>query len=115
MLAFDHARIIQDALDRIRSRLEYTTLATRFIEPIFTVSELREVYETVWDMDLDKGNFRRNFGKSDCFEPRGERRGLGRPASLWSANKPIRRKQSIGFLDRALARRNTLCHEQDRD
>ena len=65
-LAFDHARIVRDAFGRIRTRLEYTTLAARFIEPVFTVSELREVYDTVWDTHLDKANFRRNFAKAKC-------------------------------------------------
>ena len=101
-LAFDHARIVRDALGRIRSRLEYTTLAARFLEPVFTVSELREVYQTVWDTHLDKGNFRRNFGRSECFEPRGQRRARGRPASLWSVTESVP-GQVVRLLDRPLA------------
>lgn len=103
-LAFDHTRIVHDAIERIRSRLEYTTLAARFVERIFTVSELRGVYETVWDTSLDKGNFRRNFGRSDCFEPRGLRRARGRPASLWSVVEPPWPHQ-VKPLDRPLASR----------
>ena len=105
-LAFDHARIAQDALERIRSRVEYTTLATWFIDPVFTVSELREVYEIVWSTHLDKGNFRRNFGKSHRFQPRGQRRGTGRPASLWSVGESDAKDQGVMLLDRPLASRN---------
>ncbi|MGW4497656.1 NUDIX hydrolase [Micromonospora sp. NPDC004336] len=58
-LAFDHGRIIDDGLERARAKLEYTPLATRFLAPEFTVSELRAVYETVWGHPLHAGNFHR--------------------------------------------------------
>jgi 8-oxo-dGTP diphosphatase len=58
-LAFDHARILVDGLDRARAKLEYTPLATRFLGPEFTIAELRSVYEAVWDDTLHAGNFHR--------------------------------------------------------
>ena len=112
-LAFDHARIIHDALERIRSLLEYTTFGTRFLEPVFTTSELREVYETVWGIRVDQGNFRRNIGKNTCFVSLGHsdgrpgmRQGPGRPASLWSVKEAARRNHPGSLLARALASRD---------
>lgn len=111
-----HGRIIDDGLERIRSLLEYTTFASRFLKPAFTVSELRRVYELVWRVEVDHGNFRRNIDRCGGFEcldtieqsyaRPAERRGRGRPASLWSARGPSQRGSPGALLSRALASRD---------
>ncbi|MEV6978254.1 NUDIX hydrolase [Kitasatospora sp. NPDC093806] len=58
-LAFDHARILADGLDRARAKIEYSPLATAFLQHDFTIPELRAVYEAVWDEKLHPGNFHR--------------------------------------------------------
>ncbi|MFE6908751.1 NUDIX hydrolase [Streptomyces erythrochromogenes] len=89
-LAFDHAEILADARIRIRSKLEYTCLATAFCPPEFTLGELLSVYETVWDTVLDRPNFRRKVLTTPGFvEPvPGAARltgGRGKPAALYRA------------------------------
>ena len=110
-LAFDHERIVRDAIERMRSKLEYTALAARFCPPEFTIGELRSVYETVWNTSLDPGNFQRSVQASGAFEKRSDavrarRSGRGRPASLWSMNPSMAPEDEYPrSLNRPLARR----------
>jgi 8-oxo-dGTP diphosphatase len=92
-LAFDHARIINDAIERARAKLEYTSLATSLVEAPFALSDLRRVYEVVWDVELDPANFRRKVLSTPGFvKPAGRRSapaGGGRPAELYRAGGAI--------------------------
>ncbi|GGV78588.1 NUDIX hydrolase [Streptomyces thermoviolaceus subsp. thermoviolaceus] len=87
-LAFDHARILADGVERARSKIEYSSLATAFCPPEFTVGELRRVYEAVWGVALDPRNFHRKVtGTPGFLVPTGgttTRQG-GRPAQLFRA------------------------------
>ena len=88
-LAFDHDQIVADAIARARSSLEDTTIATHFCPPEFTISDLRRVYDAVWDSKLDPGNFQRKVKQTDDFlkplkqTTRSGDKG-GRPAALWT-------------------------------
>ncbi|HZU14984.1 MAG TPA: NUDIX domain-containing protein [Candidatus Dormibacteraeota bacterium] len=58
-LAFDHDRIVADALEYVRTRIECTPLATAFLEEPFTLSALQAVYEEIWGEPQDPETFRR--------------------------------------------------------
>src|SRR5215208_4649588 len=64
-LAFDHARIVRDAVERVRVDLELRGIATAFVGTTFTLAELRAVYEAVWGVQLDSANFRRSVVAED--------------------------------------------------
>lgn len=87
-LAFDHERILAAGVERARSKIEYSSLATAFCPPEFTVGELRRVYEAVWGVALDPRNFHRKVtGTPGFLVPSGgttTRQG-GRPAQLFRA------------------------------
>ena len=102
-LAFDHHQIVTDAVEALRSELEHTTLASTFWKDEFSISDLRRVYEAVWGVELEPGNFQRKVRNTPGWlTPTGERRrggDSGRPAETFVSGmeepqpleKPIRR------------------------
>jgi 8-oxo-dGTP diphosphatase len=58
-LAFDHADILQTALDRLRGKLRYQPIGFELLPKKFTLSQLQHLYEVVLERELDKRNFRK--------------------------------------------------------
>lgn len=58
-VAFDHAKIITVALERLRGKIEYTDIAFNLMPTYFTLTELQKVYESILDINLLPANFRR--------------------------------------------------------
>jgi len=83
-LAFDHRAILDYSLERLRNKLEYTTVGFQLLPPRFSLTELQEVYEAILDKKLDKRNFRRKLSLLKVLRPTREyRRGVRRPARLF--------------------------------
>mgnify|MGYP001258194830 CR=1 FL=1 len=84
-LAFDHAHILADAVERLRSKLEYTHIAVHLLPEEFTLPELQRTYETILQQPLDKSSFRRRVVQADMLEELvgKQRDGSGRPAQLY--------------------------------
>jgi len=68
-LAFDHAKILDCALDRLRNKLEYTTVGFQLLPEKFTLVQLQEVYEAILGKKLDKRNFRRKMAMLKILKP----------------------------------------------
>jgi len=103
-LAFDHRRILHDAVARAGAELEDSDLATAFVGPTFTLTQLQSVYEAIWGDRLDAANFRRSLASdvdAAYVEPTGERAPAGpkggRPPELfragdaWRGGSPLKR------------------------
>ncbi len=87
-LAFDHGDILAPALETLRRLVRTSPLATRLCPPEFTISELRQAYEAIWDTTIDPGNFTRSvLGTSGLVHATGARRtgARGRPPRLYRA------------------------------
>jgi 8-oxo-dGTP diphosphatase len=84
-LAFDHDDILDLAMDRLKAKLEYSTIAFQLMPSAFTLTELQHVYELVAREAIDKRNFRKRILALSAIEPTGEekREGPHRPAKLY--------------------------------
>jgi len=83
-VAFDHQRILDYALERLRNKLEYTTVGFQLLPEKFALGDLQAVYEAILGRPLDKRNFRRKLALLGVLKPLREWRKTGRkPAQLY--------------------------------
>jgi len=84
-LAYDHEQVGRIALQRLRSKLQYTNIVYSLLPKEFTLGELQEVYETILHRRLDRRNFRKKILALGLLKelPK-KRRGTHRPASLYA-------------------------------
>jgi 8-oxo-dGTP diphosphatase len=99
-LVFDQKRIVAYAVERLRSKLEYTTAGFQLLPRKFTLSELQAVYETILGKKLDKRNFRKKMDLLGVLKPLREWRRTGRkPARLYTfKGKKFERLKDKGIL-----------------
>lgn len=58
-LAFDHKKIVEAALERLRMRVRTQPVGFELLPKKFKLSQLQHLYEAVLGRELDKRNFRR--------------------------------------------------------
>src|SRR5271166_299969 len=90
-LAFDHESIMKYSLQRLRAKLEYTTIGFQLLGHEFTMSELQEVYQAILNRKLDKRNFRKKLLLMRIVEPTSHTKMVGphRPAQLFRFNPRV--------------------------
>ena len=99
-LGFDHDRILEAAVTRLRNKVEYTTLPAHLLPDKFTLPDLQRVYEQILGRFLDKSAFRKRVAEADFLEPvPGEKRpASNRPAQLYR----LKAQRAPVFFDRTL-------------
>lgn len=87
-LAFDHDRIVDMAVERIRGKIDYAPIAFDLVPPTFTIAELRSVYEAIKGQRYDASNFRRRFKRMEddglVARAPGKRHTSRRPAAVYT-------------------------------
>ena len=87
-LAFDHGEILDAAIQRLRSKVEYTSLPAYLMPAEFTLPDLQRAYEIVLDRPLEKSAFRTRILAADLIESVARmRKGPNRPAQLYRLKK----------------------------
>ncbi|MBF0528395.1 MAG: NUDIX hydrolase [Deltaproteobacteria bacterium] len=98
-LPFDHNRITDFAVNRLRNKSTYSALPCHLLPENFTLTELQQTYEKVLGHKLDKSAFRRKTRELDFLEPVDEvRTGVHRPAQLYR----IRPTRNLVLFDRTI-------------
>lgn len=84
-LAFDHKEILETAIKRLRSKVKWQPVGIDLLPEIFSIDDLRMVYETILGETLDRRNFYRKVMSYGVLESAESVRigGAGRPPKLW--------------------------------
>jgi 8-oxo-dGTP diphosphatase len=70
-LAFDHSDILGAAVERLRSKVEYTSLPAFLLQEPFTLPQLQKMYEVVLGRPVDKSGFRTRMMSADFLDEAG--------------------------------------------
>ena len=86
-LALDHAKMLIYAIERLKNKVEYTTIAFNLMPEKFTLTKLQQVYEILLDKPLLKANFRRKISDMVIETEEYEENAGHRPSKLYCFNK----------------------------
>jgi 8-oxo-dGTP diphosphatase len=84
-LAFDHAAVIGDGVDRLRGKVWWSNISVGLLPERFTMPQARRVFEAISGVAYEPSNFRRGLEQSGLVKPTGKvvKSGPGRPAALY--------------------------------
>ncbi len=67
-LAFDHSKILQMALERLKGKVRYVPIGFELLPKKFTLTQLQRLYSTVLERELDRRNFRKKILSMDILD-----------------------------------------------
>ena len=89
-LAFDHQKILNVAIERLRGKMVYQPIGFELLDKKFPFSDLEHLYSTLLDRPLDRRNFRKkvlSLSILDELKEKAKSTGAGRPGNLFQFNK----------------------------
>lgn len=89
-LAFDHQKILNVAIERLRGKMVYQPVGFELLDKKFPFSDLEHLYSTLLDRPIDRRNFRKkvmSLGILDELKEKVKSTGAGRPGNLFQFNK----------------------------
>ncbi|WP_233468152.1 NUDIX hydrolase [Zooshikella ganghwensis] len=87
-LAFDHNHLISQALERLRNKIQYTSLPVYLLPEEFTLADIRDVFAAILKKAPPMRSIRNRFLHEDLLEDTGKKRyGSNRPAALYRLKK----------------------------
>jgi len=81
-LAFDHAELLEAAVSRLRSKVEYTSLPAYLLPEPFTLPQLQRTYEVILGRPVDKSGFRTRTLAADFLVEAGVAEGESNRAAV---------------------------------
>ncbi len=89
-LAFDHKKILDYSLKRLRWKFEYTPVAFSLLPKKFTLSQIQRIYEIVFNKKFDKRNFNKKILSLNILKEEGINKDVPyRPPMMYSLKKNI--------------------------
>jgi 8-oxo-dGTP diphosphatase len=89
-LAFDHKKILQTAIERVRAKIRYQPIGFELLDKKFPFADLEKLYAALLDRSIDRRNFTKKILSLDLLEDTGELAalsGAGRPSKIYQFNK----------------------------
>lgn len=86
-MAFDHASVVESAIERLQRKISYSNLAFGLAPEEFTIAQLRQLYRVALGRDVSPTNLKRVLQRRGQIESTGRTapsKGIGgRPATLY--------------------------------
>ncbi|MFT4032397.1 MAG: NUDIX domain-containing protein [Siphonobacter sp.] len=100
VLIFDHDRMVDKALERLRYKAALHPIGFELLPEKFTIPQLQKLYEAIYDHSFDRRNFSRKILSTKLLIDTGEKneQGITKKAILYTLDKERYQKQFNAFL-----------------